>query len=648
MRSAVQDCQALLRKAVQRHQAGAVDEAEQMYAAVLEAEPRQPDALHLLGLVHLQRGDAERAVELLRAAIEARPRAGIFHFNLGVALEAQGRLAEAVESYERASALDPAHAEALLNLGYAQRRLRRLDKAAISLRRALAVKPDLAAAWLNLGDVLWAKGELEEALKACRQALALDPAQPRAYVNLGNVLRDRQRFEEAQASYRQAIALDPNCAAAHSNLGALLRERERLPEALHSLERAVAIDPNSPDAHSNLGNVLQDMGRLDEATAAQERALALDPGHREAHLNLGNALQTRWQLQAALAHYEQALTIDPGFAAARWCRSYVLLLRGEFEEGLAEHEQRLLCPPLAPGRDYGCPVWRGESLEGKTILLHSEQGFGDTLQFVRYAPVLRSQGAMVVVACQSELATLLRASGLAGQVVGRDEQLPPFDLQASLLSLPHVLGTRLDSIPAEVPYVHADPERVRAWRSRLPGTEKRKIGLAWAGNPGHKNDRHRSLPAEAARRLAQLSGAELFGLQKGARAADLSADLGFTSLEPLLTDFSETAAALMHMDLVITVDTAVAHLAGALGRPVWVLLAMPHDWRWLLDRPDSPWYPTARLFRQHSPGDWTVLAFSDFSSWEMEPSATTSMLSLAALSASIGLEPFSVAPARFR
>ena len=375
------------------------------------------------------------------------------------------------------------------------------------------------------------------------------------------------------------------------------------------LRRALALKPDYAEAHNNLGGALSAQGNLDEAVACYRRALALKPDYAEAHNNLGGALSDLAKFDEALACYRRALRLKPDYAEAHWNQALLTLLTGDFERGWAEYEWRWKTKQLHfERRTFSQPRWDGQPLAGRTILLHAEQGLGDTIQFVRYVSLVKVRGGRVVVECQPPLLPLLADCPGIDQVVARGNPLPAFDVQAPLLSLPGILGTTLDSIPDRVPYLRADPELAQAWRKRLEALDGFKVGIVWQGNPPFKGDRQRSIPLRQYEALARVEGVQLVSLQKGAGAdqlGKLAASFPVLDLGEQLETFSDTAAVLKNLDLLISSCTSVPHLAGALGVPVWLALPFVPDWRWLLEREDSPWYPHHRLFRQSRPGDWS-------------------------------------------
>jgi tetratricopeptide (TPR) repeat protein len=522
----------------------------------------------------------------------------------------QGRLDEAVTSFQQALWLQPDYPDAHNNLGNVFFFQGRYELAEASYRQALALEPDFAEAHNNLGNTLVCQGRYEEARARCQQALDLQPNYPAAQNNLGNALKGLGQLAEAVACYQHALRLQPDYAEAHNNLGLALAGLERLEEAAASYQEALRLKPDYAEAHYNLGLVLVHREEWDLALGRLQEAIRLRPNSAEAHYSLGLAYTELGKPEEADRCYQQALRVRPDYVDAHWGRAHTLLLLGNFALGWPEYEWRWLLKEFTQ-RPFRQPLWEGGSLAGRTILLHAEQGLGDTLHFIRYVAEVKKHGGTVLVECQPALLPLLSHCPGIDRLVAAGSNLPPFDVQAPLLSLPHILRTALDSVPAAVPYLFADVLLYEQWReelSRLPGF---KIGIAWRGGIQYSKDHHRSIPLVQFAPLAQVEGVHLFSLQKGSGSEPIHAvaerfavtDLG-SRLDEQAGAFMDTAAVMRHLDLVITADTAIAHLAGGLGVPVWLALSFVPDWRWLLEREDSPWYPTMRLFRQNQSGDW--------------------------------------------
>nr|MBI3614208.1 glycosyltransferase family protein [Nitrospirota bacterium] len=450
-------------------------------------------------------------------------------------------------------------------------------------------------------------GNLAEAEQIYRGILASDPRHADALHLLGVIAHQTGRDDLAAELIAQAIALNPSVAEYHNNLGNALKEMGRPDEAVSYLRQALALKPEYVDAHYNLGNVLNEQDRLEEAIECYRYALSLKPQHAGACVNLGNGFRSLGRISEALDCYRQALRIEPDFVDARWNRACALLLSGNLADGWNEYECRWeLERARSRRRNFPQPLWDGSDISGRNMLLHAEQGIGDTLQFVRYAPLVAKRGARVVLECHPALKSLLETVEGVAQVVSAGEPLPEFDLHSPLLSLPRAFRTTLETIPKTVPYVRASRELVRMWKE-MPelGGKSLKVGVAWAGGT---SDPKRDCGLSMFASLAKLEGVQLYSLQKGEaakQAANPSEGMALFDLTAGLNDFADTAALISHLDLVISIDTAVAHLAGAMGRPVWTLLRFAPDWRWMLAREDSPWYPTMRLFRQEKPGDWS-------------------------------------------
>ena len=481
------------------------------------------------------------------------------------------------------------------------------------LCRAIAQCPDHALAQTALGQAMAALDLPAAAIECFTLAIKWNPDLGEPFFYRGNTLYQLGRWEPAIDDYREAIDRRPALMQAHNNLGLALTRLGRHNSAVESLSRAVELAPDRAEPHCNLGVALYGAGRLREAIGRYNRALALDPLYAEAANNRGNALwdlgyEDPGQRITALHSYEMAIALKPDYEEAYWNKALALLQTGDYAHGWALHEWRWKRRAFAPiVRNFDCPLWLGqESLQDKTILLHGEQGLGDSIQFCRYAALVQQLGARVVLEVDASLVGLLGSLQGPEQVVARGTGLPPTDFHCPLLSLPLAFQTTLDTVPASGGYLRPDSERLMKWGWRLGPKRALRVGLVWSGDPAHRNDHKRSLPLKTL--LAYLpNGYEYISLQKDVRESDranLAARTDIRDMGQALADFSETAAACAEMDLLITVDTSFAHLSAALGKPTWILLAAPSDWRWLLDREDSPWYNGARLFRQLTPGDW--------------------------------------------
>jgi tetratricopeptide (TPR) repeat protein len=529
-----------------------------------------------------------------------------------------GRLAEAEAIYRQVLAAQPNHTDALNLLGTLAHQVGRRDVALELIGRALALRPSFAEAHNNLGAVLQADGNLGQAEVHFRKALALAPFYHEARLNLGILLWQSGNPAEAAEHYREILREAPEHAEAHNNLGNALYELGEPAAAGESFCRALAIRPDYAAARSNLGNVLCDLGEPAEALQHYERVVAAEPGFADYHMNLGNSLRDLGRLPEAIARYDQALALRPELDDARWNQALALLLAGDYARGWDAYRARWQTRALLPRRrEFSQPAWDGADPTGRIVLVHAEQGMGDVIQFCRYLPLLEARGARVVLLIDREwaqLAPLLRSLDGIAQLALELAEVASFDLHCPLLDLPRLFDTRLETVPAAVPYLAADAARRAVWRrwfaENHPADGGLRVGLVWAGNPSFARDRLRSPGLAPLRPLLELPGIRWFGLQVGAGRRDLDARAmpdSFTDLGRDLRDFADTAAVMAELDLVISSCTATAHLGGALGQPTWVMLPKTPDWRWLLEREDSPWYPTVRLFRQTATGDWSAV-----------------------------------------
>jgi hypothetical protein len=571
--------------------------------------PDSPEAYCQRGAVLRKLGNLAAAVSSYEQAIALRPDFALAHSLHGNALAALGNYAAARKSYDRALSINPHYAEVLASRAFALRMLGQMDLALDSLDRALAINPSFPVAHNNRGNLLREMGRLEEALVSYDLAIASKPDYTEAHFSRGVLL------QKLLASYDQAIASSPDHAEAHANRGIVLQKLRRFDEALASTEQAIASKPDHAEAHSNRGLILEKLRALDEALASYDRAIASRPDYAEAHSARATVLLELLRVEDALVSFNTAIQLRPDDAATHFNRALALLLLGRFREGWVEHEWRWQVgslPCSGDVRPWTQPLWRGEfPLAGKTIVLHSEQGLGDTLQFCRYAPLVANGGARVILEVPRSLQGLLGELEGVSLCLARGDPLPPHDAHCPLMSLPYALGTDLSNIPASPRYLRADQVKVAKWEARLAPKTRPRVGIVWSGNRAHTNDSNRSIA------LSELmsylpSSVQYVALQKDLTPADAevlqSTGGAIIDVSRELHDFGDTAALCECLDIVISVDTSVTHLAGALGKPVWILLPYSPDWRWMLQREDSPWYPSARLYRQSERGNWkTVL-----------------------------------------
>lgn len=557
------------------HRAGRFEEAARLYEDRLARHADDAEALHLLGLVREQLGSSAEAARLIERACALAPEAALFRVNLAVALRSAGRPSEAVEAAAAAVALQPANADFHFTLATMLENAGRPADAETSYRAVLERQPDHADGAYNLARLLHKREAIPDSIPFYRRALAVRPDFVNALMNLGSALGRLGQFEEATRYLARAQALAPDNLQVTALQGLLAVDRGDLASATAILDRLsrARLDPLLAD---RLGTLARNSGRLEQAIAYFERLLAMDPANIDARLTI----------------------------------SLMRLTLGRFAEGWPDYRARWSIGRHAGlARRYPAPAWAGENFAGRTLLVYPEQGLGDIIQFARYLPLVAARGGRVLFECPPALAGLFEPFHEDITIVPQGSVLPAHDLAVPLLDLPILFETTLAAIPPRLPNVAAKPERIGRWAPRLKGLPGLRVGLVWRGNPGFTNDRNRSMTLAQLRPLIEGSPASFVSLQKGAAVGEIAAN-GWQDrildLGSALEDFADTAAVLAGLDLVISVDTAVAHLAGSLDRPVWIFVPFVPDWRWMLGRSDTPWYRSARLFRQTRPGDWTA------------------------------------------
>jgi tetratricopeptide (TPR) repeat protein len=578
------------------HQSGNLQQAETCCRRVLKKNPSHAECLHLLGVIASESGSQEMAASLITRAIEAAgPKPG-YCVSLGIVMGRQGKVSAAASCYRQALRSDPANWKTLTKLGRALATLGDYQQALTALQLAMELSGE-AESHYELANQLHAAGRLDQATAHYRAAIQRRPDFPEAHFNLGVTLTMQNKAEEAMAAYSTAILLNPRYPEALNNHGILLHALGRLDEAAERYMQAIRSNSEYLDSYYNLGLARQSQDRFEEALKSYDEVLRRNGQHAEAHNNRGNVLLAMGDPYDALAAYADAIQEDSDHIDAHWNLALANLLVGRFREGWQGYDWRLRRSNSAE-RNYAQPFWDGSCVGSATILIHAEQGLGDTLQFVRYAQFVRERCGHVILECQPSLVRLLESVGGVDTVVAQGSDLPPFSYHVPLLSLPRIFDTTIDSIPQRVPYVAAPAGLLLHWKDRLPASGALAVGLVSSGNPAHQNDRNRSIPPQELSPLLDVPGTRFFSIQKEQQLP------GIEALGPELTDFADSAAAIANLDLVISVDTSVAHLAGAMGRPAWTLLPFAPDWRWMLGRTDSPWYPGMRLFRQTAPKDW--------------------------------------------
>ena len=584
------------------------DEAVRSYDQAIALMPNYAEAYsnRAIALHELKRFD--EAVLSCNQAIALKPHFAEAYSNRGNALRELKRCDEALLSYDQALALKPNFVEAHFNYGALLQELKRLDEALIRFEKAIALKPDHSKAYFNRGAIQQELKRWDEALISFDAVLALRPNDADAYSNRGAILHQLKRFEESLASYSQVVHLKPNDAEAYSNQGVLLQELKRGEEALERYAKALALKPDYAEVLSNQALTLQDLNRLDEALMSCDQAISIKPDFAQAYSNRGNVLKDLQRLDEARSDYDQAIALNPDYAEAYFNKSLIEIVTGNFSEGWSLHEWRIKeQKKKAFYYNFHSLAWRGqESIQGKRVFIHHEQGLGDSIQFCRYIAMVKSLGASIILEVPKPLVSFISSMACEMQVISNGMPIPEFDAFCPIMSLPYAFKTSIDTIPFHTPYLFPDKEKVKRWQNKLGESNMPRVGLVWSGNHDHKNDHNRSVRLEDLLTCIDLP-IEWHSLQKEYRLHEielLNQHPEIHQHQNDLTDFSDTAALIACMDLVISVDTSVAHAAGAIGKPVWILLPFIPDYRWLLDREDSPWYPNAKLFRQNENRSW--------------------------------------------
>jgi tetratricopeptide (TPR) repeat protein len=606
-----------IKNAAQHHQDGHLLQAEQLYRLILQNNPDNPVALYSLGMIAHQKGKQEAAAKLISKAIANNPQIPQFHNTLGLVFEVLEKYEEAVAAYQQAVSVKPDYAEAYHNMAIALQSQSQYPAAVEKCKQAISIKPDYAEAYNTMGFSLEKQQQYTEAIKYYKKAVQFKPEFAEAYNHLGVVLNAQNRSADAIENYKKALRLDPDYAEVYNNLGIALKDQKQFAEAISNFEQAIRLEPDFAEAYYNLANSLRDETRCTEAIENYRQAVRLKPDYAEAYNHLGVVLNAQGghveiiENLEAIDNYRRALQLNPDFAEAHWNLSLVLLRTGSYLEGWKEYEWRRN-PKLnitTYPHCYEISRWDGSCFKGKRLLVHYEQGFGDTLHFVRYLPMVKARGGTVILEARKPLYKLLQGFPGIDELVEASLDNKPvvkFDYHISLMDLPKIFETTLETIPAEVPYIKCCPKKAEYWRNKLAGPDF-KVGIVWAGSPSHGNDQNRSCTLKYFEPLTNIDGVRLYGLQKGEAAKQvkgLADETTITNLGTEFEDFTDTAAAIENLDLVISVDTSVLHLAGAMGKPVWALLPFAPEWRWMLNRQDSPWYPTMKLFRQKKWGLW--------------------------------------------
>ncbi len=585
-------------------------EAIARYQEALRLRPDFADAHNNLGNALRQAGKLDEAIPCYQEALRLRPHYPEAYNNLGIALKHKGKLDEAIWHYQEALRLKPDYAEAFHNLGLAHASRGQLDASMVCFQQAARLRPDYVEAHHHWGNALADRGRLAEAVERYRAAVRLRPDNPVVHKSLGAALAKMEKYDEAIAEFLEALRLRPAYPEACNDLGITYSRQGRFEEAAVAYRQAVQHRARYPEAHNNLGNALRNLGRFDESLPCYRRAIELNPKYADAHNNLGIAYAELGRFAEAVASYTECIRLRPNHVNAHMNRALTWLRMGEFDLGWAEYEWRWKKRSLS-SRPLYTPQWNGFSLAGRRILLITEQGFGDTFQFIRYAPLLKEQGATVMLECPEKLMKVLGRCPGIDRMIAVGSPRPEHDVHIPLLTVAGLINTTLEKLPATVPYVHPDPGLLASWRDELAQIDGFKVGINWQGNPKYAGDFHRSIPLAHFEPLARVPGVRLISLQQNFGIEQLEQldgrfpviELG-SRLDRTTGSFMDTAAVMKNLDLFITSDTAVAHLAGALGIPVWLMLSSTPDWRWSSTREDCPWYPTMRLFRQAEHRQW--------------------------------------------
>lgn len=596
--------------AVEHYQNGRHTEARHLAERVVLYNPAHSAAWHLLGVLHSMTGNQANARVALEKAVRSNPGDSGAAFNYAMLLAQIGEHKEAVDNFRRALSGQPDNLQARLGLAHSLAQYGRKPQAIQEFRRVLAADAGNMPAAFELSDLLLASALPEAAVEVLEAARVAHPDNATLTLRLILMLKRIGKLERAEQVALAQHQRRPDDADLLAVLGGIVRDRGRAPEAIAYCGEAIRLKPNTVDGHLNLAAALFDVGEFDGAVVCYRKVLELDPKSVEAQAWLGSVLQVTGRIGPAIRSLRKAITMQPDMPLAHFNLALALLSVGRYPEGWAEYEWRWRTEGFQrERRDFRIPQWNGGDLAGKRLLVWTEQGFGDCFQFARYLPLLSGRGGEVAVEIQPALERVMKSLAGVDQWIVRGKLLPKFDCHIPLMSLPHVLRTTLATVPADIPYLSAEPERVAMWKERLAGLPGFRIGLCWQGSQRHHSNYLRSLPVSALAPLVDLPGVGAVSLQR-----DGAEELAKAGLADRVRDwtgemdrdgaFVDSAAIIDNLDLVVTVDTAIAHLAGALGRPVWLLLGAAPDFRWLLTREDSPWYPTLRIFRQQKQKDW--------------------------------------------
>lgn len=597
-----------MHKALAHHQGGRLKEAEEYYRQVLRLTPEHPDANNLLGVLLFQTNRSVDGLNFLNRAVQLKPQEAMFYYNYGVALRAAGQQEKAVEMLTKCVQLNPNQVDALNQLVEIHLKMRNWQQASHLLKRLATLHPLDAPTLRKLGESLHHQKQYKEAITFLQKACGLPHQDANTYHQLGLSLQADNQLTAAADAYQRCIELNGKIAPAHNNLAIVLAEQGQHERAVEHYRKTMELNPDLFQTKCNLGGLLRKTGELEESVQWLRSAVEQKPDCGEAWCNLGNTLGDLGEIDEAMRCYRKAILIKPDYTQARLNRAIGLLRQEKFDDGWVEYEWRYKLKEC-PRRQFGKPRWDGFSLADRVLLLHAEQGFGDTLQMVRYASYLKNQGSKVVLECQKALIPLLTENGVADQIVALGDKIPDFDLHLPLMSAPSVLHPELGFLEENVPYLRPKAELVEKWGEVLHQYSGRRIGIFWQGNPNFKQDRFRSVSLESYQPLFDMPDTHIVSLQKGVGVEQIDTFQGgqlirLEGMDEQGGAFMDSAAIMQHLDLVVTSDSSIVHLAGAMGIRTCLLLPFAADWRWFLERPDSPWYPSLKLFRKSKAGQW--------------------------------------------
>ena len=601
------DIDDLISKATQHHQAGRLDQAEGLYQKVLQIYPSHGDCLHLLGLISAHKGRFSKAIEFINKAIRQNPDFPAYYFNRGMLHHRLSHFEMAVNDFKRGISLAPDNNRAYCYVGSILCDMDRVEESIQYLHKATQNNPDMADAHFKLGIALTKLERLTDAASHYEKVIMIQPDNADAYLNLGVVLVTMGHYEDAISYYEKAIQLKPNFAEAICDLGVALAKLNRLEDASDYYRKAILLKPQYADAHYNLARALYKQGDFNQAIIHYQKAIQINPDYAKAYCNIGVVFDDQNKIDMAIDCYSQALRIEPDYQKAEFNLAMCLLKSGDYDKGWQKYESRLKIKQFQPnGWPFSKPRWQGEAIKEGKLFVCSEYGHGDTIHFIRYLPIVKEKANHVIFECQKELYSLLKENTLVDHILYQGMPRPSFDLYIPIMSLPFIFKTNLMTIPNSKTYIKPLEHH------RLNDLLKKEstglsIGIVWAGSKWHKKDKLRSISLEKWIPLFHSSPNHFYSLQYGSSSKEIKENSlmdKLTDLSSYIIDFSDTAALINQLDLIITVDTAIAHLAGAMGKPTWILLPYAPDFRWLLDRDHSPWYSSVRLFRQLEPGDW--------------------------------------------